>query len=186
MEFINIPPHSSHLAQPLDLCVLSAQKRCKAKTKLPKRFEGIDEQTRNAILVIDSLRVATITRNVVASFQTAGIMFDFEIVDGVHRLVTKVEIQKASKVCDHMNALSQATSSTNQGDDETILMDEGSDDLEEQERPPGATMDTRSNPAGLLINPTPSYQRAAAGKRLSRKTLRIPRCLGSTTSSSKN
>ena len=204
IEFIKLPPHSSHLVQPLDLSLFSAQKRYKSRIRLPQRFGDLDEQSRNAILIVDSLRMATTPRNVVASFSDAGITVTFDIVGDTCRLLANVDVSRTSKVQaflrDHQQGSLAAgpilVAAAAAGGDGVGSSRGGGDTLddvlnheeEEEEEPPAGRRQRTANghplfqqddgqgivPEGVL-GPDNAGRR---GGRRPRRLLRIHQCLG--------
>jgi hypothetical protein len=75
---IFIPPHSSHLVQPLDLSLFGLLKKRIAKINNAARC---NVQTDHIVRIITALQSAAVTVNVVATFRAAGISL-IDVVDG--------------------------------------------------------------------------------------------------------
>lgn len=64
-------PHSSHLLQPLDLCIFSVMKGAQIRFKW---FKNVSEQTQELVKIHQSLYKAATPTNCRSSFRAAGIM----------------------------------------------------------------------------------------------------------------
>ena len=71
IKVITLPPHSSHLLQPLDIGVFGVQKFHKNRMKLS--IESLSEQTVAVVKIIDSLRRATSPIAIINAFKACGI-----------------------------------------------------------------------------------------------------------------
>lgn len=64
-------PHSSHLLQPLDLCIFSVMKGAQIRFRW---FKNVSEQTQELVKIHQSLYKAATPTNCRSSFRAAGIM----------------------------------------------------------------------------------------------------------------
>lgn len=72
IELIFLPPHSSHITQPLDLVIFSIQKKL---TTTRRQMDVILGQQADCIRrIIQGLEQASTTNNIVAAFENAGII----------------------------------------------------------------------------------------------------------------
>jgi hypothetical protein len=67
---IFIPPHSSHLVQPLDLCLFGLMKQRVAQIN---KAQSCNVQTQHIVRVVNAFQSAATTCNVIATFRNAGI-----------------------------------------------------------------------------------------------------------------
>lgn len=73
IKIVFLPPHASHLTQPLDLVIFAAQKRFSTTSKnLVNRCLGV--QGNSLLRIIYGLENASTTSNIVAAFEAAGIV----------------------------------------------------------------------------------------------------------------
>jgi len=96
--FVELPAHSSHLTQPLDLGVFGIQKGVKATMSAPDRLKILDKQSLSLIKIVNSLFKAATPTNIISAFHAAGIMNNFGQRDGRDWMFPRVDITAAKKV----------------------------------------------------------------------------------------
>ena len=74
IKLVYLAPHSSHLTQPLDLVIFALQKRVTTQRLCRQSF---GQQTDSIRRIIQGLQTASTTENIVAAFESAGIMRTF-------------------------------------------------------------------------------------------------------------
>ena len=87
------PAHSSDQLQPCDLGLFANQKRWQGNISLPK---GMSKQTKQAIKVLDSLRIAATPKNIIGAFHKSGIVNRYDPKTG--RLMAWVDRLCATRV----------------------------------------------------------------------------------------
>ena len=68
---VQLPPHTSDQLQPCDLGIFSNQKRWQSRVTVDPRWS---RQTKQIVRIVDSFRLATTPKNVVAAFRKSGIV----------------------------------------------------------------------------------------------------------------
>ena len=73
LKFVYLVPHSSHVAQPLDLVVFSVQKLFTTRRKISDPLMAQVDKLRH---ILKGLTQASTTENIISAFQSAGIFHD--------------------------------------------------------------------------------------------------------------
>ena len=71
VQFVKLPPHTSHLLQPLDVGIFGPQKRYRLTDR--NQLRHLSAQSIHIIKTLDSLRKATCPSSIINSFRAAGI-----------------------------------------------------------------------------------------------------------------
>ena len=87
------PPHSSDQLQPCDLGLFANQKRWQGNISVDSR---LNKQTKQAIKVLDSLRMAATPKNITGAFRKSGIVNRYDTNSG--HLLARVDRSSATAV----------------------------------------------------------------------------------------
>ena len=94
VEVIYLPPHSSHLTQPLDLVIFAAQK----KLTTTGRHLNISLSTQADSLrrILNGIEISCTTENIVSAFEAAGIIRNFskETCDNFNEFMPLARVEK--------------------------------------------------------------------------------------------